>query len=69
MEFFSVGFWQTVVGLTIPAVIAILGYIFAYRLNMRFERRKKRNDLRIQYLINAYRKLESACNRRQMTLQ
>jgi hypothetical protein len=55
--------------LLIPALIttlvAILGWYVVHCLNQRRDRENKRRDLRIQFLIDAYRRLERASNRPQ----
>lgn len=51
----------------IPALIttffAIVGWYIVHRLNMERDRANKRRDLRTQYLIEAYRRIERATNR------
>jgi hypothetical protein len=47
----------------IPAAIVILGWIAAHELNVRRDTLAKRRDLRVQYLIEAYRKLEDNAGR------
>ena len=47
----------------ISAVVIIVGWIVAHRLNVRRDTLAKRRDLRVQYLLDAYRRLEDAANR------
>ena len=53
--------------LLIPALIttlvAIFGWYIVHALNVRRDRDNKRRDMRIQYLIEAYRRIERASNR------
>ena len=45
------------------AAIIIVGWIVAHRFNLKRDTLAKRRDLRIQYLLNAYRRLEDTANR------
>lgn len=47
----------------IPAVVAVVGWFAAHQFNVYRDRINKRHDLRVQYLLEAYRRLESAANR------
>ena len=47
----------------VPAVIAVVGWFAAHQFNVYRDRQNKRRDLRIQFLLEAYRRLESAANR------
>jgi len=53
--------------LLIPALIttlvAIIGWYIVHYLNVRRDRNNKRRELIIQYLIEAYRRIERASNR------
>lgn len=51
------------VPLLVTTGVAILGWFVANRLSVRRDRINKRRDLRVQYLIEAYRRLENASNR------
>ncbi|MEC5385562.1 hypothetical protein VVD49_07490 [Uliginosibacterium sp. H3] len=51
----------------IPAVIAIVGWFAAHQFNVYRDIQNKRRDLRIQFLLDAYRRLESAANRAKQT--
>jgi hypothetical protein len=53
--------------LAIPALIAVLGWFAGHQFNVYRDRINKRRDLRIQYLLEAYRRLESVANRRNKT--
>ena len=47
----------------VPAIIAILGWFAAHQFNFYRDNKNKRRDIRIQYLLDAYRRLEAASNR------
>jgi len=47
----------------VTASIVIIGWLVAHLLTRHRERIGKRQDKRTEYLINAYRKLESSANR------
>ena len=47
----------------IPALVAVIGWFVAHQFNVYRDRQNKRLDLRIQFLLDAYRRLESAANR------
>jgi hypothetical protein len=49
--------------MAITVLLAALGWYIAYWTTVRRDRLAKKRDLRIQYLIEAYRRLESATNR------
>jgi hypothetical protein len=51
----------------IPAVVAVLGWFAAHQFNLYRDRQNKRRDLRIEFLLEAYRRLESAANRETKT--
>jgi hypothetical protein len=48
---------------TVPAIIAILGWFVAHQFNTNRDNKNKRRDIRIRYLLDAYRRLEGASNR------
>jgi hypothetical protein len=48
---------------TITVFLALSGWWFSYWLAVRKDRLAKKRDLRTQYLLDAYRRLESASNR------
>lgn len=48
---------------TVPAIIAVLGWFVAHQFNTYRDNKNKRRDIRIQYLLDAYRRLEGASNR------
>lgn len=54
---------QLLVPLLITTGVAIVGWYAAHALAMRRDRAAKRRDLRVQFLIDAYRRLESVSNR------
>ncbi len=47
----------------ITTVVAIIGWYVAHGLNMRRDREAKRRELQLQFLIDAYRRIESVTNR------
>jgi hypothetical protein len=47
------------------AALALLGWIVGYISTIRRDRLSKKRDLRTQYLLDAYRRLEGAGNRRE----
>ena len=49
--------------LIITTAVAVLGWIVAHRLTSKRDLANKRRELKIKYLIDAYRQLESAANR------
>jgi len=51
------------VPLLITSVVAIAGWFVVHLLSSKKDRENKRHDLRIQYLIEAWRSLEKASNR------
>jgi len=55
--------WGLLLPLLITTFTAVVGWMVAHRLATRRDQLIKRRDLRVQYLIDAYRKLESASNR------
>lgn len=48
-------------------LVAVLGWFVAHQFNVHRDRLNRRHDLRIQYLLDAYRRLESAANREDKT--
>ena len=55
--------WFPLVGPMLAAMVAVLGWFVAHRLSVSKELSTKRRELRIQYLIDAYRRLEGAAYR------
>ena len=49
--------------LLVPTVVAIVSWFVGSWLSVRRDRANKRRDLRVQYLIEAYRRLVTASNR------
>ena len=49
--------------LLITSMVAIIGWFVVHRLSSNRDRANKRRELRVQYLIEAWRKLENASNR------
>lgn len=55
--------WPLLLPLVITAIITILGWFAAHRLTSDRDRANKHRDIRLQYLIEAYRRLENAAGR------
>lgn len=55
--------WLPLVGPVLAALVAVVGWFAAHRLNVAKDLAAKRRDLRIQYLLEAYRRLEGAAHR------
>ena len=55
--------WQLLIPLLITTVVAILGWVIGHRMNVARDRIAKRRDLRLEYLIEAYRALENFAGR------
>lgn len=49
--------------LIITSIITIVGWFIAHRFSIEKDRANKRKDLRVNYLIDAWRKLEFAAHR------
>jgi hypothetical protein len=47
----------------VPTIVAIVSWFAGSWLSVRRDRANKRRDLRVQYLIDAYRRLATATNR------
>lgn len=47
----------------VPAIVAVIGWVVAHQFNVYRDRQNKRRDLRVEFLLDAYRRLESAANR------
>lgn len=52
--------WQLLIPLLVTTVIAISGWIVGHRLNAERDLQNTRIELRIRYLLEAYRNLESS---------
>lgn len=48
--------------IVVSALLSIAGWLIGYLTTVRRDRLSKRRDLRTQYLLDAYRRLESAAN-------
>jgi hypothetical protein len=44
-------------------LVAVIGWFVAHQFNVYRDRRNKRQDMIVEYLVEAYRRLESAANR------
>ena len=53
--------------LLVTAALAIAGWYVVHRLSMNRDQENKRRDLRIEYLLEAYRRLENAANRQDLS--
>jgi len=53
--------------LIVTAVLAVAGWYAVHRLSMNRDQESKRRDLRIQYLLEAYRRLGNSSNRRDLS--
>lgn len=54
---------EVLIPLLLTACVAVAGWYAAHRLSARRDLANKRRELRVQYLIEAYRRLEFAGNR------
>ncbi len=52
--------WQLLIPLLVTTVVAISGWVVGHRLNAERDLQNKRIELRIKYLLEAYRNLESS---------
>lgn len=52
--------------LLVPTLVAVASWFIGSWLSVRRDRATKRRDLRVQYLIEAYRRLASATNRTEL---
>ena len=52
-----------IIGPVLAAFIAILGWGVSHYLSTRKDQKAKQRDMRIQFLLEAYRRLEAAANR------
>ncbi len=55
--------WSLIVPLAVTALIGVAGWFVIHLLSSARDRENKKRDLRAQYLIEAYRRLEGASNR------
>jgi hypothetical protein len=51
--------WQLLIPLLITTGVAIIGWLVGHALNVKRDRQNKRREIRVQYLIEAYRRLEA----------
>jgi len=54
-----------IVTVVVSALLSGLGWFVGYLTTVRRDRLSKKRDLRTQYLLDAYRRLEGAANRRE----
>ncbi len=52
--------WQLLIPLLVTTVVAVSGWVVGHRLNAQRDLQNKRIELRIKYLLEAYRNLESS---------
>jgi len=52
--------WQLLIPLVVTSIVAISGWIVGHRLNAERDLQNKRVELRIKYLLEAYRNLEAS---------
>lgn len=52
--------WQLLVPLLVTTIVAVTGWVVGHRLNAERDLHNKRIELRVKYLLAAYRNLESA---------
>ncbi|WP_153100317.1 hypothetical protein [Paraburkholderia hayleyella] len=55
------------IGPMIAALFVVIGWYVVHRSNMARDRANKRHDMIVQYLLEAYRRLETAANREDKT--
>ena len=55
--------WLPLIGPSIAAFVAVVSWYVGHRLSLNKDLSSKRRELRVQYLIEAYRRLEDAANR------
>lgn len=55
--------------LLIPALVIVAGWFVGHKFNVERDRVSKRRDLRIQYLLEAYRRLELAAHRPEQDME
>jgi hypothetical protein len=55
--------WPLLLPLLVTAGVAIIGWWVGHWFSMQRDRASKRRDMRLQFLMDAYRRLESASNR------
>ena len=55
--------WLPLIGPALAAFVAVAGWGVAHHLSITKDRNAKQRDMRIQFLLEAYRRLESAANR------
>jgi len=52
--------WSLLIPLIVTTIIAVTGWVVGHRLNAERDLHNKRVELRIKYLLEAYRKLEAS---------
>ena len=57
------------IAFTLSPLVAVIGWFIAHRFNVYRDRRNKSHDMIIQYLLEAYRRLEAAANREKVEEQ
>ena len=51
--------WQLLIPLLVTTIVAVLGWLAGHALHLSRDRKNKRREIRVQYLIEAYRRLEA----------
>lgn len=47
----------------LPVIVVMIGWFVAHQFSVSRDRQNKRRDLRVQFLLEAYRRLEAAADR------
>jgi hypothetical protein len=55
--------WNLLLPLLVTTLVAILGWIIAHRFATGRDQRNKRRDVRVSFLLDAYRRLEAGASR------
>jgi len=55
--------WKMLIPLLVTTVVAIVGWVIGHYFNAQRDQKKKRRELRTEYLIQAYRGLEDGASR------
>ena len=61
--------WTVSFGSLLSALIVATGWIIAYRLNSRKDYTNKKREIRIQFLIEAYKAIAASANREDMSVE
>lgn len=58
-----------IISLTVTALIAVTGWLIVHQLSIKRDIKNKRTELKIKYLIDAYRRLENISHRDNPNMQ